>query len=83
MQCIQKIVVKSIAIISLIAIFFSCANTKKEVQDFLADKNLPIAVGKNIFHVYKDSGKITSKLITPILRDFTNRKEHPYNEISG
>ena len=77
---IKKIVTKSIAIISLIAIFFSCVNTKKEVQDFLADKNLPIAVGKNIFHVYKDSGKITSKLITPILQDFTNREEHPYNE---
>ena len=71
---------KSIAIISLVAMFFSCTNSKKEVQDFLADKNLPIAVGKNIYHVYKDSGKVTSKLITPLLNDFTNRKEHPYNE---
>ncbi len=70
----------NIAIIILIAMFFSCVNSKKEIQDFLADKNLPIAVGKNVFHVYKDSGKITSKLITPLLHDFTNREEHPYNE---
>ncbi|SEC80525.1 LPS export ABC transporter protein LptC [Tenacibaculum sp. MAR_2009_124] len=76
----NKILIKCIATIGLVAMFFSCTNTKKEVQDFLADKNLPIAVGKNINHVYKDSGKVTSKLITPVLHDFTNRKEHPYNE---
>ncbi|CAL2084214.1 LPS export ABC transporter periplasmic protein LptC [Tenacibaculum sp. 190524A02b] len=73
-------IIFNIAIISLMAMFFSCTNSKKEVQDFLADKNLPIAIGKDVFHVYKDSGKITSKLITPLLHDFTNRKEHPYNE---
>ncbi|MFV0248210.1 MAG: LPS export ABC transporter periplasmic protein LptC [Tenacibaculum sp.] len=80
----KKIILKDIAIIIAIifitAMFFSCTNNKKEVQDFLADKNLPIAIGKNIFHVYKDSGKISSKLITPLLHDYTNRKEHPYNE---
>lgn len=76
----NNIMFKNIAIISLVAMFFSCTNDKKEVQDFLAEKNLPIAVGKNIYHVYKDSGRVTSKLITPLLHDFTNRKEHPYNE---
>lgn len=70
----------NIAVISLIAMFFSCVNSKKEVQDFLADKNLPIGVAKNINHIYKDSGRVTSKLITPLLYDFSNRKEHPYNE---
>ncbi len=59
---------------------FSCSNNTREVRDFLASKNLPIGVAKNAFHVYKDSGRITSKLITPLLRDFSNRKEHPYNE---
>ena len=71
---------KNIAVIGLTAMFFSCINDKKEVRDFLADRNLPIAVGKNIYHTYKDSGRITSKLITPLLHDFANRKEHPYNE---
>ncbi|CAM1355711.1 LPS export ABC transporter periplasmic protein LptC [Tenacibaculum halocynthiae] len=80
MKVIKYNIYKNIAIIGLIAMFFSCTNSKKEVQDFLADKNLPIAIGKDIYHVYKDSGRITSKLITPLLQDFTNRKEHPYNK---
>ena len=59
---------------------FSCSNDTQKVRDFLASKNLPIGVAKNANHVYKDSGKVTSKLITPLLHDFSNRKEHPYNE---
>lgn len=59
---------------------FSCSNNTQEVRDFLASKNLPIGVAKDAFHVYKDSGRITSKLITPLLLDFSNRKKHPYNE---
>ncbi len=44
------------------------------------DKNLPIGVAKDVDHIHKDSGKVTSKLVTPLLLDFSNRKEHPYNE---
>lgn len=64
----------------MVAMFFSCTNNAKEVRNFLAEKNLPIAVAKNAHHIYKDSGKITSKLTTPLLHDFSNRKDHPYNE---
>ncbi|MFY7672636.1 LPS export ABC transporter periplasmic protein LptC [Tenacibaculum sp. MEBiC06402] len=71
---------KSIAVISLIAMLFSCTNDAKKVRDLLADKNLPIGVARNTYHVYKDSGRVTSKLITPLLRDFSNRDQHPYNE---
>ena len=71
---------RNIAIIGLIAMFFSCTNDAKKVRDFLADKNLPVGVAKNAYHVYKDSGRITSRLITPLLHDFSNRKNHPYNE---
>lgn len=59
---------------------FSCSNSTKEVKDFLATKNLPTGIAKNAFHVYKDSGRITSKLITPLLHDYSNRTNHPYNE---
>lgn len=59
---------------------FSCTNSTQEVKDFLATKNLPTGIAKNAFHVYKDSGRVTSKLITPLLYDFSNRKNHPYNE---
>ncbi len=59
---------------------FSCSNNTQEVRDLLKDKNLPIGIARNAFHVYKDSGRITSKLVTPLLYDFSNRKQHPYNE---
>jgi LPS export ABC transporter protein LptC len=75
-----KILLKSIALVYTIAMLFSCTNNTQKVRDFLADKNLPLGIAKNAFHVYKDSGRITSKLITPLLRDFSNRKQHPYNE---
>lgn len=59
---------------------FSCANNTQKARDFLADKNLPVGTSKNAFHIYKDSGRITSKLITPKMLDFSNRKAHPYSE---
>jgi LPS export ABC transporter protein LptC len=75
-----KIAQKSITVILITVMLFSCSNNTQEVRDFLASKNLPIGVAKNAFHVYKDSGRITSKLMTPLLHDFSNRKQHPYNE---
>lgn len=75
-----KITSKSIAVLLLTAMFFCCTNSSKKVRDLLADKNLPIGKAKNAYHVYKDSGKITSKLITPLMLDYSNRKNHPYNE---
>ena len=59
---------------------FSCSNSTQEVRNFLEEKNLPIGKAKEAYHIYKDSGRITSKLITPLLLDFSNRKNHPYNE---
>jgi LPS export ABC transporter protein LptC len=76
----NQIVLKSIAVIYFTGMLFSCSNTSEEVRNFLEEKNLPIGSAKEAFHVYKDSGRITSKLITPLLLDFSNRKKHPYNE---
>lgn len=59
---------------------FSCSNDTQKVRDFLASKNLPIGIAKKAYHVYKDSGFITSKLITPLRLDFSNRTNHPYSE---
>ncbi|MHB0754377.1 LPS export ABC transporter periplasmic protein LptC [Polaribacter sp. M15] len=75
-----KIILRSATVCFITVVLFSCTNNTQKARDFLADKNLPIGKSKNAFHVYKDSGRITSKLITPLLLDFTNRKEHPYNE---
>lgn len=80
MKLIRQIFIRSIGACLLVSMLFSCTNDSKEVRDFLAEQNLPIGVAKNAFHIYKDSGRVTSKLITPQLNDFSNRKAHPYNE---
>ncbi|WP_405562559.1 LPS export ABC transporter periplasmic protein LptC [Polaribacter sp. Asnod6-C07] len=79
MRIKNKILLQSTAVI-LTVVFFSCSKDTQKARDFLADKNLPIGTSKNAFHVYKDSGRVTSKLITPLMLDFSNRKEHPYRE---
>ena len=57
-----KYITKNIAIIFMIAMFFSCGNQIQEVRDFLADKNLPIGVAENIKNIHTDSGRVDLKL---------------------
>jgi len=64
----------------LTTLLFSCTNKITEVRDFLADKNLPIGSAEQINMIYKDSGNITTKMISPLLLDYSNREEHPYTE---
>jgi len=80
MKLIRQIIIKSIGAYIFASMLFSCTNDSKEVRDFLAEQNRPIGIAKDAFHVYKDSGQITSKLITSQMNDFSNRKKHPYNE---
>ncbi len=72
--------IKNIATIIIVAMFFSCGNKLQEVEDFLAEKNLPIGEAKEVNLIYTDSGRIKTKLLTPIMYDFSNRKDHPYTE---
>lgn len=64
----------------LLFILWSCENSSKEINDFLADKNLPISVAEHINMIHKDSGKVTSRMIAPLMWDFSNRELNPYNE---
>jgi LPS export ABC transporter protein LptC len=80
MRNFLKISIQSATVYLITVVLFSCSNNTQKARDFLADKNLPIGKSKDAFHVYKDSGRITSKLITPLMLDFTNRKKHPYKE---
>lgn len=75
-----KTYLKNIVGIYLLTMFFACTNNSKEVKDFFAEQNLPIGYSKNVNHIYKDSGRITSKMYTPLLLDFSNRKLNPYSE---
>lgn len=72
--------IKIVISLSLVISFFSCGNNIKEVQDFLADKNLPIGIAKNINSIHTDSGRIKTRLRAPLLNDFSNRTVHPYQE---
>ena len=72
--------VKFFAVILIVALLFSCGNNIKEVQDFLAEKNLPIGVAHDVYLIHTDSGRVQTKLLTPLMNDFANRKEHPYQE---
>jgi len=62
----------------MIAMFFSCGNDIKEVQDFLAEKNLPIGTAKNVFLIHTDSGLVKTVLRAPTMHDYSNREDHPY-----
>lgn len=75
-----KKIIRSIAVICMTAMFFSCGNDAQEVRDFLADKNLPIGVVENFHNIHTDSGRVDLKLSAPLLHDFSNREKHPYNE---
>lgn len=76
----SKKISKNIATIGIVAMFFSCTNNSNKMKEFFSAKNLPIGIAKNIAHVYRDSGRTTSKLYSPLLNDFSNRVNHPYNE---
>jgi LPS export ABC transporter protein LptC len=80
MKNFLKIIIKSATVYFVTVVLFCCSNNSQKARDFLADKNLPIGKAKDAYHVYKDSGRITSKLITPLMLDFTNREAHPYKE---
>ena len=73
-------ITKSIATILMVAMLFSCGNDIDEINDFIADKNLPISVTKNINLVHTDSGFVKSKMTAKLLHDFSNREKHPYHE---
>tara|TARA_B110000483_G_scaffold219804_1_gene274306 strand:- start:1038 stop:1592 length:555 start_codon:yes stop_codon:yes gene_type:complete len=70
---------KNIALLFVAAMFFTCNNTLKEVQDLDAATYVPISTAENIKTKYTDSGRLTSILISPKMLNFTNR-EFPFYE---
>ena len=71
--------IKNIAFIGLLAMFFSCTNSVKDVRDFLADKNLPIGEAYDINLKHTDSGRIDIKMKAKLMLDFSNRTKDPYS----
>lgn len=73
-------IIKNIVACSIAAMFFSCMNSSDQVRELLSAKNLPVGITKDIVHVYRDSGITASKMFSPLMYDFSNRTEHPYNK---
>ena len=72
-----NIILKNIVTLFAVAMFFSCNNTLKEVQDLDNWSYAPLSIAKNINTKYTDSGRLTAILISPKMINFTNR-EFPF-----
>lgn len=53
--------------------FFSCKDNFKEVQQIGVLQNEPIGVAENINLKYTDSGRVKANLLSPKMRDYSNR----------
>ncbi len=65
MKIIQKNITKSIVILVLGAVFFSCNKRLDKLQQSSKLSYLPVSVAENINTKHTDSGRLTSNLISP------------------
>jgi LPS export ABC transporter protein LptC len=63
--------------LAVIALFFSCNNTLKKVQDLDSASYQPLSIAEDINTKYTDSGRLTLILVSPKMVNFTNR-EFPF-----
>ena len=75
----NNIPLKNIVTLFFVAMFFSCNNTLKEVQNVGIETYVPMSVAENINTKYTDSGRLTSILISPKMLNFSNR-DFPFYE---
>lgn len=65
---------KSIVTAIVVTMFFSCKDNFKEVQKIGVLQNEPIGIAENINLKYTDSGKVKANLISPRMKDYSNRE---------
>ncbi|WP_346883066.1 LPS export ABC transporter periplasmic protein LptC [uncultured Algibacter sp.] len=63
----------------VVAMFFSCNDSYKEVQKIGISENEPIGVNYNINLKYTDSGRVSANLISAKSLDYSNR-DFPYQK---
>lgn len=54
--------------------FFSCKDNFKEVQQIGVLQNEPVGIAENINLKYTDSGVVKANLLSPKMKDFSNRE---------
>ncbi len=72
-----NIVLKNTVSLVVLAVFFSCNNTLKEVQGLDVASYAPLSIAENIITKHTDSGRLTVVLVSPKMVNFTNR-EFPF-----
>lgn len=77
MKIIQINITKSIVILVLGAVFFSCNKRLDKLQQSSKLSYLPVSVAENINTKHTDSGRLTSNLISPKMINYSNRS-FPY-----
>ena len=79
MKIKPSISIKRIAILSVIAMLFSCSKRLDQVQISNKTDFLPMSIAENINTKYTDSGRLTSFLVSPKMINFSNH-DFPFYE---
>ena len=72
-------ILKLIVTALVVTMFFSCKDNFKAVQKIGILQNEPIGIAENINLKYTDSGKVKANLLSPKMKDYSNR-EFPFTE---
>ena len=74
MNTILKYKILYMVTVFTVALFFSCKNNFKEIQNIGILDSGPLTIAENINTKYTDSGKLKSHLISPKMLNYTNRE---------
>lgn len=76
---ILKKMMRSIALLSGMAMLFSCNNDMRNLQQLSIQKKFPQGEAYNFKLVYTDSTKVVAVVTSPLNKDYTNQRM-PYSE---
>lgn len=75
----KKFNIKSIATFIIVAMFFSCQDNMRQVQQMAQSELIPKIEETDMNLIYTDSGKVAARLLSPKMLDFTDQK-FPFRE---
>ncbi|MFC2100883.1 LPS export ABC transporter periplasmic protein LptC [Bacteroidota bacterium] len=74
----QLHLIKSIVIVLLFIVMFSCENDPVMVNEISYVDTLPVQTAKNIKVIYSDSGKVQAKIVSQLMNKYVG--DQPYYE---
>jgi LPS export ABC transporter protein LptC len=69
-------ILKSIAVLIIAAVLFSCKNDLQDVQDLSERENQPESITKDIEIIYSDSGEVKVLVKSPLLYTYTEKDDY-------